>query len=251
MTAIQALRQCIEAMKLVDFKDCAESADLWHKFNLAQANAERVLRDGEKQEPVAQRPFGYVATLSTPAGTVYHMSRVMQTERDAKVCAGQWKSSSKADVLALYAHPAPSLQAVVEVPKPVAETFALYKAVNEMMAHIGMVGRMESDHPTVDAVMNALWALDSDKVEKRVDELMEKAFMPCYAATKTAVSEFIAITEDAAPQPPAAPSGDVERDNALRVARAALKTADSAIKGREHTGFIHNAIAVIDAATKD
>lgn len=42
-------------------------------------------------------------------------------------------------------------------------------------------------------------------------------------------------------------AGDVARD-ALKVARAALNTAEYAIKGREHTGFITNAVAVIDAA---
>jgi hypothetical protein len=44
ITAHEALRQCIEAMKLVDFKDCGESPELWQKLNAAQANAERVLK---------------------------------------------------------------------------------------------------------------------------------------------------------------------------------------------------------------
>ena len=43
----EALRQCIEAMKLVDFKDCDESEKLWHQHGQALANAERVLRDNQ------------------------------------------------------------------------------------------------------------------------------------------------------------------------------------------------------------
>jgi len=52
----------------------------------------------------------------------------------------------------------------------------------------------------------------------------------------------------AAPQPePAQRDVIVMRVNGLEVARAALNTAEYAIKGREHTGFIHKAIAAIDA----
>jgi len=60
------------------------------------------------------------------------------------------------------------------------------------------------------------------------------------------ITLFLARAGDAATA-----SGDAEIVKALHVARAALKTADYAIKEREHCGFINNAIAVIDAATKD
>lgn len=48
----EALRQCVEVLKLVDFADCAERPELWHKINAAQQVAEEVLKRPE-QEPVA------------------------------------------------------------------------------------------------------------------------------------------------------------------------------------------------------
>lgn len=59
---------------------------------------------------------------------------------------------------------------------------------------------------------------------------------------------ILAASQSPAAAPSIAAPTEVERVKALQVARAALKTADYAIKGREHTGFINNAIAVIDAA---
>jgi hypothetical protein len=44
-------------------------------------------------------------------------------------------------------------------------------------------------------------------------------------------------------------AADAERkDKALKASRAALKTAEYAISGREHTGFIDTTVAIIDAA---
>ncbi len=51
MTPHEALRQCVEAMKLVDFKDCAESEELWHKLNAAQQVAEEVLKRPVQAQP--------------------------------------------------------------------------------------------------------------------------------------------------------------------------------------------------------
>lgn len=52
ITAHEALRQLAEVCKLVNFADCAESPELWHKLNAAQQVAEEVLKRPE-QEPVA------------------------------------------------------------------------------------------------------------------------------------------------------------------------------------------------------
>lgn len=104
MTATEALRQCIEAMKLVDFKDCAESEELWHKFNLAQANAERLLRDGEKQEPAVNAFDAMTKYSGASIATTYWM------EQEDFYLADDVKA-------AIAAHPAPSLQAVGAVPE--------------------------------------------------------------------------------------------------------------------------------------
>jgi len=45
MSAVhEALRQLAEVCKLVDFADCAERPELWHKLNAAQQVAEEVLK---------------------------------------------------------------------------------------------------------------------------------------------------------------------------------------------------------------
>lgn len=92
-------------------------------------------------------------------------------------------------------------------PAPEAETFGLYKAVNELMAQIGMDGQIDSDHENVNSVMNALCSLDGGNVAHRVEDLVEKAFMPRDQATRLAVDEFIAISEGAVP-PIVAPMAD-------------------------------------------
>lgn len=75
---------------------------------------------------------------------------------------------------------------------PTKELFSLYSAVNNLVAHIGMVGEITSNHDLVDAVMNSLYALDSGNVARRADDLIEKAFMPQSQALKLAVNEYIA-----------------------------------------------------------
>lgn len=59
--------------------------------------------------PVGAKPFGYIATLTSPGGTLYHYSRVMRDKRDAEICAKQWANGEDAGVLALYtAQPSPA-----------------------------------------------------------------------------------------------------------------------------------------------
>ena len=66
----------------------------------------------------------------------------------------------------------------------------IYHAVNELVATIGANGSVESDHPAVDAVMNELWKIDGGAVQKRVDDLRKKGFMPKADAIELAVSEY-------------------------------------------------------------
>jgi len=58
-TAHEALRQCVEAMKEVDFADCGKDDARWHKLNAAQQVAEEVLKRPE------QKPVGYVNHYSS------------------------------------------------------------------------------------------------------------------------------------------------------------------------------------------
>jgi hypothetical protein len=73
---------------------------------------------------------------------------------------------------------------------PTSEIFALYQAVNQMTAHIGMHGQIDSGNALVDDVMTALHNLDGGKVAQRVEDLVEKAFMPRDQATRLAVDEY-------------------------------------------------------------
>jgi len=193
MTPQEALRQCVEAMKMVDFHDCHASEELWHSFNAAQQVAEEVLKRPE-QEPTAYiRACGLDNLKAGRTAVVYPC----YTDSDQSFC--------------LYAAPVAAQQAVAAVPDAI---LARTEEIRQMMA-------------------------DPTGIPRGTLEWMTECLLA-----------HIALT-NAAPHPAAAPSGDVERLSALKIARAALKTADSAIKGREHTGFIHNAIAVIDAATKE
>lgn len=91
------------------------------------------------------------------------------------------------------------------------ETFALYKAVNEMMAHLGAHGEIDARSDQAEAVMAALHNLDGGKVAQRVEDLVEKAFMPRDQATRLAVSEYCAVNEpsDAIAASRRAAGGDV------------------------------------------
>jgi hypothetical protein len=42
-TPTEALRRCVEVLRLVDFADCGEKEELWQKLAAVQAEAERVL----------------------------------------------------------------------------------------------------------------------------------------------------------------------------------------------------------------
>lgn len=60
MTPQEALRQCVEAMKEVDFADCGKDDARWHKLVLAQQVAEEVLKRPE------QEPYSYAYECVQP-----------------------------------------------------------------------------------------------------------------------------------------------------------------------------------------
>lgn len=55
ITPMEALRRCIEAMKLIDYADCKDET-VWQALGAAQGVAEGVMRDF-KNEPVAHLRF--------------------------------------------------------------------------------------------------------------------------------------------------------------------------------------------------
>jgi hypothetical protein len=335
MTPYEALRQCVEAMKLVDFKDCAESEELWHKLNAAQQVAEEVLKRPE-QEPVAwlvyaedhngmnpQFPayeaklqavryasmFGqtptdvrplYAAPLTAAPVTAAAMSQVFKGADGLKKLAEHnafWEQQPYGtrlyfgDGITEYLHrdvlraavrdmegaapvvaPVAAQQAAPGSPKPPSTPSEVIDFIASHFDSLDVEGPLE-DRQVRMSVHDLLSAFsdwfDLDEVGGRqavvavpritqaeIDYIGEQWDGCEYDAPGMTIDIGQAIRAElarlnATPQPAAAPSGDVKRDNALRVARAALKTADNSIKGREHTGFIHNAISVIDAATKE
>lgn len=195
MTATEALRQCIEAMKLVDFKDCAESAELWQKLNHAQANAERVLRDGEKQEPV-----GWVLPIQGGSNDVY--------ERGSQ---NPWKESAGA--FAVYTHPAPSLQAVGAVPEgwklvPIEPTDAMLTEVEEEVG-----GSCYSC-----SKWNASWDDCRRVYAAMLSAIPQPAAAPQWQTIPGGLEKLVL--------PAAAPSGDVERDAVAEAIFKAIKPSN-------------------------
>lgn len=179
MLIIEALRQCLEAMKLVDFKDCAESAELWHKFNLAQANAERVLRDGEKQEPVAFEIL-YAGQRCNAIFSSYTDAHAYKARMDKK-----FPDELGRTLRPLYTHPAPSLPAVGAVPEGWRERLLQEMAVQEK--HYGEV---------------AAAAAAGSQLHKGERDCTEGVIM----GVEYCIAALDALA--AAPQPAAAPSGD-------------------------------------------
>lgn len=65
----------------------------------------------------------------------------------------------------------------------------LYACLNQLAAHIGMCGDIDSKHPVIDDLMNALHDIDDGIVYKRAMELHEKANMPLFDALNLAADE--------------------------------------------------------------
>ncbi len=220
MTATQALRQCIEAMKLVDFKDCGESEALWKQINDAQANAERVLRENKESEiwhvqqlraAVAdsmwhdhaevskslltgaaniieaaaariaalkaavvlrdgekQEPIGYVTTMAWPETGTVFNTSRVVSKETADACAKQWRSQSRDYKV---------------------EVIAVYT----------------HPAPSLQSVVELPEATDEMAMAVRHYDVFD--ILPD-AALKAVAKDIFKTMLAAAPQPPAAPSGD-------------------------------------------
>lgn len=156
MSAADTLRKCVALLKQVDFADCAESEALWHQHGLVLQEAEAVLRDGEKQKPVAWASFaenGNIRIWSTNPLETFGFN-----------------------TQPLYTHPAPSLQAVGAVPKG----FVLVPAqpTNEMLEAL-----------TVGASKYDSW-------RKGYSCMLAAAPQPAAAPSGDAIRELIALHAD-------------------------------------------------------
>lgn len=194
ITAHEALRQCVEAMKLVDFADCAEHPELWHKLNAAQQVAEEVLKRPE-QEPAAYiRACGLDNLKAGRTAVVYPC----YTDSDQSFC--------------LYAAPVAAQQAAA-----VPEGYSLVRT---------------------DALHGAFNLVDPPPVEH--DGKLMVFVNPNAASVLTSLSAAVRyMVTSAAPQPAAAPSGDVGRDRykPLVVAvREAILTYYDELSARQHGG---------------
>jgi len=65
ITPMDALRRCVEAMKLIDFADCKDER-VWQAIGDAQGVAEGALRDYVEQEPIGTLARGDDSILFTP-----------------------------------------------------------------------------------------------------------------------------------------------------------------------------------------
>lgn len=222
MTAIQALRQCIEAMKLVDFKDCAESAELWHKFNLAQANAERVLREGPDAENLFRHAV-YSAGMEFAAAlcdfSIVHMIKGRDyIDRDsAMALVAKWRY--KVDQASKAYRDAAVLREG-EKQEPVA--WAAESTTGACVRMLTKISLLESE---VDRYVNRsdIAAIGCNRVK-----------VPLYRA---------------APQPPAAPSGDVDLS---KLRRFGAGECDPDVREREGGEFVlFDEVVAVITATKE
>jgi hypothetical protein len=266
ITAQEALRQCVEAMKLVDFKNCAESDELWHKLNAAQQVAEEALKRPE-QEPVA-----WAVTFDGEiTGNIFDYKE--KAERTMMNLNSSHPSFERA-ILPLYAAPPTS------APVATQQTFAKrdkydhanFQRYSVQMGYHDFELSQDSDddyrNPNTQLRWN-FWRASRDALgvaAPLVPTAMSQVFKGADGLRKLAEHNAFwesqpygtrlyfgdGLTEYLHRDVLRAAVSDLEAQAAaIKMARAALNTADYVIKGREHTGFIHNAIAVIDAATKE
>lgn len=166
MTAAETLRQCRATLSLIDRADCKDDA-VWQKVVDTQAEVDRVLRDGEKQEPA-----GFIAPCLLESLANYRECTNVPSNWSVAVQAAQRNPED----VALYTHPAPSLPAVGAVPEG---------------------WQLVPKEPTIKMVAALGW--EGDEAMAIGHASISEEFAKNYKAILSA-----------APQPAAAPSGDVD-----------------------------------------
>jgi hypothetical protein len=224
---IAALRQCLEVLRQVNYADCAESPELWHKHGLAVQEAERVLRDGEKQEPVAWMAFADNGNIRIWAGK-NNLGAKEAAEKDGLV------------LQPVYTHPTPSLPAVVAVP----EGYALVpiKPAIEMLDAAWNGGALggEDDHIECWTLMLAAAPQPAAAHGRASFYLAEDGLTCSHQVSGCNLPVWCKDTPDAynvlriiarlynrASLPLVAPSGDVEREKLLGVLKRIRHEADT------------------------
>ena len=269
VTPMDALRRCVEAMKQIDFADCKDER-VWQALGAAQGVAEGVLRDYVEPWWLSDKIIAYASSKPGFANRVISKAQFdnalpkNRTEYDVALGLLDVVSSkpSLASTISPFAFVIVDEKGNPEFVTP--DHQSAQEHINDACAQgdIDGAGKWKSIpvfemRPTDDK----LWyqtIRDRDTYHDWSDKLAEaiaKHFgvdIGEHSNVNLPWAEALAAINDAAPAASsAAPAGEVELRKALQVARAALKSADFAIKGREHCGFINNAIAVIDAATKE
>lgn len=267
-TAHEALRQCMKVLKLVDFKDCAESDELWHKFNLAQANAERVLRDGEKQElsnPDALRAAGRAEAMAIimqldPESGIDDYTGWSKSGAPEDEGGAFWKEDKLRELFVVdgllpdmmdkaeaeYWH-YKGLQMEAEHAKNFAANMHNSGKVREVLAKAGEYDLMADlcrDHaPSLQAVgaVPRITQEQIDYIGEQWDGCMYDAPGMMIDIGQSIRAELAKL--NTAPQPAAAPSGDVERDAGLD----ALKALVDYLADSDEEGLIEHAEPMVAA----
>lgn len=227
MTPHEALRQCVEAMKLVDFKDCAESEELWHKLNAAQQVAEEVLKAGEPF------PYAYAYECVQPGtdgkGWAQFINRDPVMPKDG---VRNIIPLYAAHIAAQQAEPAPTGDAeqdkllagqVVKWRKEVARLNDLIATATGQQA-VAVPDWKEQLYAEMDAQFALRESAERDEDGQRVGMVIYDTQVGVEFAMDWFEKHVIT-----APQPAAAPSGDVERD--VEHINKALRTAVTNITG--------------------
>lgn len=215
MSAADTLRKCVALLKQVDFADCAESTDLWHQHGMVLQEAGAVLRDGEKQEPVAYLRFRAAQSWS---GNGNHD---VESNEWLEVCNAYDIGDDKQPAFQVYTNPAPSLQAVGAVPEELLKNPQLLRIVQRMdeanrADDFGKRAREAFEELcewiasyTAPQSAAALYQPPSAMDEKRIIEIAKRMPMKPWG-TGSRIRDAIAFAWEvlkAATQQPAAPSG--------------------------------------------
>lgn len=218
MTPQEALRQCVEAMRLVDFKDCAESPELWQKLNAAQQVAEEVLK-----RP-AQDPVAWAVTFDGEVtGNIFN--RKDNAKRTMMNLNSSHPSFERA-ILPLYFSPVAAQQTRTTYGD---EIVAALDALQVGCTETSWIGWQNGDGEEVGTRLQA--AIDAYKGQQAEpaptgDAEQDARLLDQVARWRKEVARLNDLIAAATgQQPAAAPSGDVERECTHEMLCAAIKAA--------------------------
>lgn len=209
-TAHEALRQCVEVLKLVDFADCAEKEELWHKLNAAQQVAEEVLKR-PRQEPVAYLRFRAAQQWSGSGNSDIEYNEWLET------CHAHEIGDDKLPAFPVYADPVAAQQAE---PAPTGDAEQDKLLSGQVVKWRKEVARLNDLIATATGQQAAAavpegWTFDmTTSGHMTVQKKGLGGYLASPGSSNIASSILFELASNllaAAPQPAAAPFGDVER----------------------------------------